>query len=400
MGRRSIHLRKLLISGQMAFALILLVTAGLFVQTLTHLYAKGAGFDTANLMMFSLDPTAVGHPNDRAEQIMRDVLRRLREAPEVERAAVASSSILDGGAAGGPLTIDTGERVVTDRIVYRLRVSPGWIATLGLQLIDGRDYDEGDIRPPGAEPGPFRMAIVNETFARRYFGNRSPVGARIGPGNRPDTKTTVPIVGVVREISRRNMRDRDVDQVFYNYWDNQSENGTFYVRVRDPERAAAAIRALVADIDPRLPVNTMTTFADQIERALSTERALATLSSGFGVLALIIAIVGVYGVMTFLAAQRRREIGLRMALGATRRETVRLVVGDALVMVGTGMAVALPAVWALRRLLEAQLFDVTSFDGPTIAIAAAALALVALAAAMLPAWRASRVDPGAALRAE
>jgi predicted permease len=400
-GRRSVHLRKLLVAGQIAFALILLVTAGLFVQTLTRLYAKGAGFDTANLMMFSLDPTSVGHSSERAERIMRDVLQRLQQEPEIERAALASSQILNGGMAGGPLTIDLGgERRISDRTVFRMRVTPGFIETLGMQLVDGRDFTERDVRPLGEDPGPYRMAIVNETFARRYFGDRSPVGARVGPGNRPDTHTDVPIVGVVREISRVNMRDRDVDQIFYNFWDNQSENGAFYVRVRNPESAAGAIRAIVADVDPRLPVNNMTTFDDQIERALSNERALATLSTGFGVLALVISIVGLYGVMAFLAAQRRQEIGLRLALGATRRDAVWLVVRDALLMVAAGILVALPAVRALRRLVEAQLFDVTAFDGPTIAIAAAGLALVALTAATLPAWRASRMDPSAALRVE
>jgi ABC-type antimicrobial peptide transport system permease subunit len=244
------------------------------------------------------------------------------------------------------------------------------------------------------------MAIVNETFARRYFGDRSPVGARIGPGNRPDTETNVPIVGVVREISRSNMRDRDVDQIFYNFWDNQSENGAFYVRVRNPETAAGAIRAIVADVDPRLPVNNMTTLDDQIGRALSNERALATLSTGFGLLALILSIVGLYGVMAFVAAQRRQEIGLRTALGATRRDAIWLVVRDAVTMVTVGIALALPAVWALRQFVETQLFDVAAFDGPTIAAAATVLALVALAAAMLPAWRTSRLDPSAVLRLE
>jgi ABC-type antimicrobial peptide transport system permease subunit len=254
------------------------------------------------------------------------------------------------------------------------------------------------VRPPDEEPGPYRMAIVNETFARRYFGNRSPVGARVGPGNRPDTETNVPIVGVVREISRVNMRDRDVDQIFYNFWDNQSENGAFYVRVRNPESAADAIRAIVADIDPRLPVNNMTTFDDQIERALANERALATLSTGFGVLALLISIVGLYGVIAFVAAQRRPEIGLRVALGATRGDAIWLVVRDALLMVAAGVVLALPAVWALRRLVETQLFGVTAFDAPTIALAAIGLTVIALGAAMLPAWRASRLDPNAILR--
>jgi predicted permease len=400
-GASGAHIRKLLVAGQIAFALILLVAAGLFVQTLRSLQAKGAGFKTSNLMMFSLDPTAVGHSNESAERVMREVLRRLQELPEVELAAVANAQMLDGGMAGGPLTVDNGAPRVTDRMVFRMRVSPGFLATLGMQLVDGRDYDERDIRRPGTEPGPFRMAIVNETFARRYFGNRSAVGGRITPSTRPDAVADVPIVGVVREVSRVNLRDRDVDQIFYNFWDNQSENGTFYVRFRDnPASAAAAIRALVAGIDAKIPVTRLTTLDDQIERSLSNERALATLSTGFGVLALVISIVGLYGVMAFLAAQRRPEIGLRIALGATRGSTVWLVARDALLMVTAGIAVALPAVWALKRFVEAQLFDVTAFDGRTIAVAGAGLALVALAAAALPAWRTSRLDPNVVLRVE
>ena len=401
LGTRRAGARQALVAAQIAFALILLVTAGLFVRTLAHLYGKGPGFDTTNLMMFSLDPTSAGYSEARAELAMRDVLRRLRQEPEIERAAVASSAILNGGMAGGPLTLVVGgERRVTDRSVIRMRVSPGFIETLGLQLVEGRAYTERDVRPAGAKPGPSRIAIVNETLARRYFGDRSAVGARLGPGNRPDARTDVEIVGVVREISRTNMRDRDVDQIFYNFWDNQSENGTFFVRVRNPDAAATAIAGLVAAVDPQLPVNNMTTLEDQIGRALFNERALAALSSGFGALALLISVVGLYGVVAFMAAQRQREIGLRVALGATRRDAVWLVVREAIVMVIAGVVVAVPAVWTIRRLVEKQLFDVAAFDGPTIALASGGLALVAMGAAMLPAWRTSRLDPNAVLRAE
>jgi ABC-type antimicrobial peptide transport system permease subunit len=243
------------------------------------------------------------------------------------------------------------------------------------------------------------VAIVNETFARRYFGTRSPVGARIGPGNRPDTATGVEIVGVVREISRVDMRDRNVDQIFYNFWDNQSENGTFYVRVRNPDAAVTAINGVVATVDPQLPVNNLTTLDAQIDRALFNERALAVLSTGFGALAALVSIVGLYGVIAFVAAQRRQEIGLRVALGATRGAAIWLIVRDAMVMVAAGVLVGLPAVWALSRLVQTQLFDVAAFDGPTVAVAALSLALVALGAAMLPAWRASRVDPYRVLNA-
>jgi predicted permease len=400
-GRSGLRVRKLLVAGEIAFALILLVTAGLFVQTLARLHAKGPGFAIDNLMMFSLDPRAAGYPGDQAERTVREVLRRLQEHPEIQRAAVANLPMLSGGMASVNLAVDAGERRLTDRIVYRILAGPGFFETLGMPVVAGRGFDDRDVRRAGTTPGPYRSAVVNETFARRYFGDRSPVGASIGVGTRPETVTNIPIIGVVREVSRRDMRDQDVDQVFFNFWDGQAQNGTFYVTVRgNAESAARAIRAMVAEIDPVLPVTGLMTLDDQIAQSLSTERALAALSTGFGILALVISTVGLCGVMSYVAAQRRREIGLRIALGARRRDAVWLMVRDALVMVGSGIAVALPAVWALRRLVEAQLFGVSAFDATTIAIAAAGLALVALAAAALPAWLATRLDPNVVLRAE
>ena len=393
-------MRKGLVAGQLAFALVLLVTAGLFVQTLNGLQTKGPGFETSNLMMFGVSPDAVGHTNAQAEQVMREILRRLRELPEVERSAVANSQMLNGTSSSGNLTIEADGRRVTDRIAHRMRVSPGFFETLGLPVVAGRDFEERDVRPSGTEPGPYRLAIVNETFARRYFGSRSPLGAHIGIGNRPDTEANIEIIGVVREVNRRSLRDRDLDQIFLNFWDNQSENGSFYVRVRgNPQSAAAAIRSVVAAVEPALPVSVVT-FDDRIDESLSTERALAALTSGFGVVAVLLSVVGLYGVMAFVASQRRKEIGLRVALGATRAATIWLMVRDALFIVGAGIAVAVPAVWSLKQLVETQIFGVRAFDAPTIAAAGGLLAFVALAAAILPAWRASRLDPNAALRVE
>ena len=403
-------IRKALVAGQLAFALVLTVTAGLFVQTLNGLYAKGPGFDTKNLMMFSLEPDLLGHSYAQAEGVMRETFRRLRELPEIERVAIANSQILNGGSSSGNVTIQAEERRVSDRIAHRMRVTPGFFATLGVPIVAGRDFDERDMRPLGTEPGPYRTAIVNETFARRYFGVRSPLGAHIGIGNRPDTETNIEIIGVVREVSRRSLRDQDLDQIFLNFWDNQSENGAFFVRLRgNPQSAATAIRSAVAAVDPALPVSPVT-IDDQIDASLTTERALAALSTGFGVVAVLLAVVGLYGVMAFVAEQRRKEIGLRVALGATRAAAIWLMVRGALVIVAVGLAVAVPVVWGLQQLsdrvtlaldlVETQIFGVQAFDAPTIAAAGAALALVAVAAAAIPAWRASRLDPNTVLRAE
>jgi predicted permease len=398
-----VRLRKALVGGQLAFTLILLIGAGLFVQTLARLHAKGPGFASSRVLMFRVDPPSIGYSESNAERLMRGLFRTLQEVPGVESAAVANSHLLSGGWSTTNLTIQVdGRRIVTDRIVPRMRVGPGFFSTLGTQVIAGRDFDERDVRPPGTEPTPYRSVIVNESFARRYFKERSPVGQRLGLGNRPDTATDIEIIGVVRDFSHRNLRDEEIEQVFFQFWDQNSGDGTFYLKLRGSVDSAfvASIRAAVAQAGPALPVLSLTTFEDQIHRLLGTERMLAALSSGFGAIALLLSVVGLYGVMSFVVTQRTQEIGIRLALGATRSTAVWLIVRDALLMIGAGTAIALPCVWALGRLVEAQLFGVRAVDGPTIALASCLLALVALGAAMLPAWRAASISPTEALRFE
>ena len=400
-GGGTVRLRKTIVVAQMAFTLILLIGAGLFVQTLARLYAKERGFASGSLLMFHADPDAIGYSASAAPQVMRNLLLRLQSVPGVERAALANNSLLTGGSPRRVLTIQADARVVTERPLPIMRVGEGFFATLGAPLVDGRDFTERDTRD--VEKTGFRSVIVNESFARRYFGSRSPVGQRVGVGNQPTTETTIEIVGVVRNFSFRFIRDdNEPEHLFFPFAQSGplAGNGTFYLKVRgDPKAAFAAIRAAVAEVDARLPP-ALTTLEDQIDRSLRDERMLATLSSGFGAIALLLSMVGLYGVMSFVVARRTREIGVRLALGATRSTAMWLVLRGALILVGAGTAIALPTAWALRRLVEAQLFGVQAFDGPTIVIASTALALVALGAAMPPAWRAASISPTEALRIE
>lgn len=393
-----VRLRKLLVVGQMAFTLVLLIGAGLFVQTLSRLHER-VGFAASRLVMLSVDPPSLGYSESAAEQAMRELFRRLQDEPGVERAAVANTGLLSGGWSTTSLTIQLDERIVT-RGVSRMRVGPGFFSTLGTPIVAGRDFDERDVRAPGSKPTAYRLAIVNESFARRYFKDTSPVGHRLGLGRRPDVVTDIEIIGVVRDFSRRTLRDGEIEQVFFNFWDQNSGDGTFYLRMRgSADSAFASLRETVAQVDPALPVS-LRTFEEQIDRSLRTERMLATLSSGFGAIALLLSVVGLYGVMSFVVTQRTREIGVRLALGATRAAAVWLIMRDAAIMIGAGTMIALPSAWALRRLVEAELYGVRAFDGPTIALASCLLALVASGAAMLPAWRAASVSPTEALRFE
>jgi predicted permease len=392
-----VRLRKVLVAGQLAFTLVLLIGSGLFVQTLARLH-DNLGFDSTHLLTVSIDPPAKGYSEPDAERVMRDVLQRLQGLPVVERAAVANSTILTGGAASSSITIQSDRRFTGDRAAARMRVGPGLFATLGTPVIAGRDFDERDVRPQGDKPRAYRSVIVSESFVQRYFKNQNPIGATIGLGNRPDTKTTIEIIGVVKDFSRRSLRDQQVETIFLQYFDNQSGDGTFYVRARgDAEHAFSSIRGAIAQVDPELPV-TVTTLNDQIQRSLRIERMLASLSSAFGTLALLLAVIGLYGVMSFVVTQRTPEIGVRMALGASRASALWLIIRDAFVMIAAGLVIALPSVWGLKRFVEAELFGVTALHLPTIAAAAIVLAIVGLSAALLPAWRAATVNPTDALR--
>jgi predicted permease len=398
----AVRLRKTIVIVQLAFTLVLLMGAGLFVQTLARLHARDRGYDSGRLLMYRVEPDAIGYSASDAPQFMRDLLDRLRNVPVVEGVAVANSSLLTGGSPRRQLTIQSDRRIVTERPLPIMRVGERFFSTLGIPVIDGRDFTESDTRD--VETAGYRAVIVNENFARRYFAGRSPVGHRVGVGTQPNIPASIEIVGMVKDFSFRFLRDdAEPEHVFFPFAQTGplAGNGTFYIKVRDePASASAPVRAAVAAFDPRLSLVSLRSVDDQIGRVLRPERALAALTSGFGAVALLIAVVGLYGVMSFVVTRRTREIGIRLALGATRANAVWLIIRDAMIMIGAGAAIALPTAWALRYLVEAQLFGVRAFDGPTLAMASGLLAIVAVAAAMLPAWRAASASPTDALRAE
>jgi predicted permease len=399
-GTGGVRLRKMLVVGQLAFTLLLLVGAGLFVQTLSHLVAQGPGFSTSGMVSFELNPMRAGYAPAEARKAVRLALAEVRSLPEVESVSITGTglNLLSGGSWNNPMTIEADRTFVTDRLVHMGAISPGFFRTLGTPVVAGRDFDERDVGPFN-EGGGTRAAIINEAFARRYFGTASPIGRRIGFGDRPDVKTDIEIVGVVRDFSYRNLREQS-EQAFFPY-DRDGPAGLFYVRVRGtPSAAVASLRSAVGRVDPTLPLLSLRTMDETIARSLTTERMLATLSGGFAAIALLLSVVGLYGVMAFVVTSRTQEIGIRMALGATRRTAVSLVVVDAAAMIGAGAAIGLPCMWAVPRLVGAQLFGVQALHAPTIASASLVLALVALGAAMLPAWRAASVSPTEALRFE
>lgn len=395
-ARGGVRLRMVIVTAQIACTLILVIGAGLFVRTLTGLMAKGPGFATSSLVSFGIDPLLNGYSPSDTSKLIRRIAEGIRTSSIAETSAVARVQLLTGGSWSDPMTIQTNERITTDRDVNLNSVSPGFFQTLGIKIVAGRDFDEQDSRPAG-QAGP-RSAIISEAFVKRYLAGRNPLGARICEGSGPDAKPNIEIIGVVKDISYRGLREES-EQAYFSIFDGDDAGGDFYVRVRGtPERAFQAIRAIIHQADPALPINYFRTVDEQVNRSLNTERMLATLSGAFGTLALLLSLVGLYGVMSFAVTQRTREIGIRLALGATRSSTIWLVLRGALVMIAAGTAIAWVCVGALGRLVESQLFGVKPTD--PIAIAAATLLLIsaALGAALIPAYRASAVSPTDALR--
>ena len=393
-----VRLRKVIVAAQIALSLVLVIGAVLFARTLTGLLAKGPGFDTSSLVSFGVDPLRSGYSLSEASLLTRRIEDDIRASASTQTSAAARFPLLTGGSWNNPMTIQTDRRIGTDRDVNLNAITPGFFATLGIRVVAGRDFDERDSRPVGDTGA--RAAIVNEAFVKRYLAGHNPLGALICQGSGPDARPTIEIVGVVADFSYRGLREES-EQAYFPLLEGRDAGGHFYVRVRGtPEQAAQSIRSIVHQADPALPITYLRTVGEQVNRSLNTERMLATLSGGFGALALLLSLIGLYGVMSFVVTQRTREIGIRIALGARGSAAVWLVLRDAIVMIAAGTAVALPSVGMLGRLVESQLFGVTATDPVTITVTTLLLAAAALGAALIPAYRASTVNPTDALRAE
>jgi predicted permease len=275
------------------------------------------------------------------------------------------------------------------------QVTPGYFEALGIHILAGRGFMSKDT---ANSP---KVALVNESFVKRYFGASPAVGRRVGLGSDPGTPTDIEIIGVVNDTKYENLREEIPREMYLCDAQRGASSKVVYVRTeRDPENAFATIRAVVHDLAPALPITGMKTLTRQLDESLVTERMVATLSSVFGALATVLAIIGLYGVMAYMVTRRSREIGIRMALGAMRGNVVWLVMREVLTLVGIGIAVGLPAAFALTHLVESQLYGVKASDPAAMALATALLAAVALLAGYIPARRAAGFDPVRVLRYE
>ena len=391
----SLFLRKGLVTAQVALSFLLLFGAGLFVRSLQNLKTTETGVELDNLVAFQVSPALSGYEAERGAIFDRDLLERLRATPGVKSAAYAAVPILSGDEWDSSMAVEGHEaKDGEDMQAFMNALSPGYFETMKIPLLEGRDF-----RPADAKKGDTTVAIVNRRFAEHFFKGRSAVGKRLGYGGGPKSKLTIEIIGVVADSLYEGPREGVRRQVFIPNWGNGSV--VYYVRTLTGSSATyTQVRNEVRQLDSAMPVYGMKTLESQLDETLLTDRLIAMLSAGFGFLATLLASVGLYGVMAFVVARRKKELGIRLALGAQPGFVIWIVMREVLLLLAIGLAIGVPAALLLGRYVAAQLYGIQANDPLIASSTVVLLSVVSAAAGLIPARRASRIDPILALRHE
>lgn len=393
-------LTKSLVVVQVALSLLLLIGAGLFVRTLSNLNRLDVGFNTNNLLLFRVDPRLSGYKKDQIANLYQRMLERIGAVPGVERVTLSRHPLLSNSAAIDMAFVEgktttTAPTSVRD-MTWIQRVRANFLDTMEIPILIGRGLQDTD------DERAAKVAVINQTMARKYFGDESPIGKRFGFDG-PEHSRDIEIVGVARDAKYSSIRMEIPNTVYLPYSQDLQGLGQMSFEVRtagDPNLVAPSIREAIRQVDANLPLFSLQTQNQQDQATLSSERLFATLSSFFGGLAMLLASIGLYGVMTYCVASRTNEIGIRMALGARVSQVVALILRETMVLVFAGLAIGVGAAIATTRLIKSMLFGLTPNDPLTIVLGVLVMISVSAAAGYLPARRAARVDPLNALRHE
>jgi len=409
------RLSKLLVMNQMALSLTLLVVASLFGRTLRNLQHIDLGFQRENVAIFDIDPTSLGYQGQRLRAFYDLLLDRARAVPGVRSAALSAMTPMSNYALG--ISVSSPDASKPSLFILSNPVSSGYFTTLGIPFLVGRDFRPED--EPGVAPSDHamltrsgggggnwvdasRVCIVDEALARQLFGTANPIGRRFYPDSDRSGAHGVEVVGVVKDVHYGEVTQPDPTGTLYEPgWSNGP--GSRWLEVRFAGSAApviAGIRRALQDQDPDVPLLRVRMMQEYVNSQLARERLIAYLSSFFGLLAVGLASVGLYGVLAYAVTRRTREIGIRVALGARRRDVVGVILRDSIVPVVAGLAIGLVVAFSWGFFLGSMLYGVDSFDLPSILLAIIVMLAAALLAAAIPARRATRVDPMVALRYE
>ncbi len=393
-GPRRFGLSNMLVIAQVALSLVLLITAGLFIRSVQNAEKIDPGFDTTNIVFASTDLGVQGYKEEKGKDFYKQMVERVREIPGVEAAAIAFPLPLDAYDYGTRVDIE-GYTPPPDEGRVRLgytTAGPGYFQAMGTRLVDGRDFTERD-----SKDAP-RVVIVNETLARRYWPGENPIGKRIRIGRESNPFSEV--VGVAEDGKYVTLGEGATPYMFLPFEQNYDGRMTLVVRGADPKQLVPSIREEVRALDATLPVFGVKTIQEFMTRSLVGAQAIATFVGGFGLLAMLLAAIGIYGVMNYSVSIRTREIGIRMALGANRYEVLNMILKQGMFLAGIGLVIGLGGAYFLTTTMASLLFGVSARDQITFIAISLLLALVALAACYIPARRATKVDPMIALRYE
>jgi predicted permease len=390
-GSRTL-LSKALVVVQVAMSVVLLVGAGLFLRTLENLKGVDVGFDSKNLLMFNVNPGVNRYDPARSAAIFRRVLERMSSLPGVTATALTRTTLLSGSTSTSSAWRQ-GQTSLTaaEENMYMMDVSPAFFATLGIPVQRGRAFTDQD-----GTTAP-KVAILNEAAARKLFAGGNALGRRIGHSF--EKSGEFEIVGVVRDTKYSSVRDPGPPTMYRCVWQQPVRGLNVVLRTAgEPLAMTEAVRAAMRNVDPTLPLQRFTSQTEQISLRFAQERLFATAYAAFGALAVVLACIGLFGLMSYSVARRTTEIGVRMALGARRATVVAMVMGESMRLVGMGVLVGVVAALWAGRYVQAVLYGVPAYDPLTIAAAVGLIAAVSALAGGLPARRASRVDPMEALR--
>jgi predicted permease len=390
----SLFVRKGLVTAQVALSFLLLFGAGLFVRSLQNLKGTDTGVALDNLVTFQLSPSLSGYDNTRAVLFYQQLLDRIRGAQGVKSAALAAVPILSGNEWDSSMSVEGHQaKDGEDMQAFMNAVSPAYFDTMNIRFLEGRDFRPADVKEDAT------VAIVNRQFAEHFFPGKSAVGKRLGQGTGPRSKLTIDIIGVVNDSLYEGPREGVHRQVFVPNWGRNS--AAFYVRTLIPSASVyKLVRNEVKQLDASMPVYELKTVEAQLDETLLTDRLIALLSAGFGLLATLLASVGLYGVMAFVVARRKKELGIRLALGAQPAGVIWLVLREVLLLLAIGLAVGVPTALALGRYVSSQLYGIDVHDPAIAGSTVLLLTIISAAAGFIPAHRASRIDPILALRYE
>jgi putative ABC transport system permease protein len=392
--------RRVSVGLQIGLSLLLLLGSGLFLRTLYKLKTFDVGFATDHLLTFGLDAKLAGYDPKDVPTLSKRVLETLSALPGVSSVAATNDPELSGNNEGSTITI-AGYTAKEDEDMNAewSIITTDYFATLKRPMVAGRNFTAQD------GPDAAAVAIVNRSFAEHFFGSpQQALGQYVASKGGKDAKPDIQIIGVVQDAKHEGVRENIRRSVFVSYLQAKEAGQVplqFYVRTwQSPESAEGNIRSAMQRLDSKLVVDTLITMDRQIDDSLSTERMIALLAGSFGVLATLLAAVGLYGVLAYATVQRTREIGIRIALGASRGAVARMVLSEVARLAGISMAAALPLALILGRLIKSQLFGISSADPLTLIVTTLLTGFAALLAAWIPTRRATRVDPMVALRYE